>query len=211
VASVGLTSNLFDSLGGGGANTASLTYVQGKVDLAGSPNEVVDAVTTNTAGGFHKILVTAARQQAVTKRVSLYGSVSSQTASKNLDSSERFYLGGPGGVRAYPASEAGGAEGLLWNIEARTSWPHRIDVTAFFDAGRIKVNKDNDIIGAASVNTVSLKGAGLSVSWTANFGLNIKATAAQRIGSNPNPTSTGTDQDGSLLKHRFWLQAALPF
>ena len=30
-------------------------------------------------------------------------------ASKNLDSSERFYLGGAQGVRAYPASEAGGS------------------------------------------------------------------------------------------------------
>lgn len=211
VASIGLSANLFDSLGGGGANSASVTYLQGKVDLSGSPNEALDALTTETAGSFHKVLVTLARQQAVTNRVSLYGSVSSQTASKNLDSSEKFYLGGASGVRAYPANEAGGAEGLLWNIEARTSLPRQFNVTVFFDAGQIKINKDNDIIGAAAVNTVSLKGAGVSLAWTASFGLNVKATVAQRIGSNPNPSSTGTDQDGSLHKQRFWLQAVMPF
>jgi hemolysin activation/secretion protein len=210
-ASVGLSGNLFDNLGGGGASNASVTYLQGKVNLDGSPNEALDALTTDTAGNFRKILVSAARQQAVTHRVSLYGSVSSQFANKNLDSSEKFYLGGASGVRAYPANEAGGAEGLLWSIEARASLPQRFTLVGFFDAGRIKINKDNDIIGAATVNTVSLKGVGVSVGWTASFGLSIKATAAHRMGSNPNPTITGTDQDGSLLKNRFWVQAALPF
>jgi len=211
VASVAFNANLFDSLGGGGANSASITYAQGKVDLAGSPNEALDALTTNTNGGFHKILVSAARQQAVTTRLSLFASVATQFASKNLDSSEKLYLGGANGVRAYPANEAGGSEGLLWNIEARTSLPYRMNATAFFDAGHVKVNKDNDIIGAATVNSISLKGVGVSVGWTANFGLNIKGTWARRIGDNPNPTITGTDQDGSLLKNRFWIQASLPF
>jgi hypothetical protein len=52
---------------------------------------------------------------------------------------------------------------------------------------------------------------GICVAWVASFGRNLKATLARRIGSNPEPTSTGDDQDGSLIKNRFWLQASMPF
>lgn len=209
--SANFSGNLFDSLGGGGANSASLTYVQGRVDLNGSPNATVDALTTNTAGSFHKMLLTAARQQAITERVSIYASGSMQTASKNLDSSEKFYLGGSTGVRAYPSNEGGGSEGWMANLEGRVRLPAKFNFTGFFDWGSVKVNKDNDIIGAATPNTIALKGAGVSVDWRANFGLTLKATVAHRLGDNPNPTLTGKDQDGSLVKTRVWLQASLPF
>jgi hypothetical protein len=43
------------------------------------------------------------------------------------------------------------------------------------------------------------------------MGFTVKATVARRIGNNPDPLSTGTDQDGSLDKNRFWLQASVPF
>ena len=72
-------------------------------------------------------------------------------------------------------------------------------------------NKFNDIAGAAARNDIDLKGAGVSAGWTASFGLTLEATVSRRIGSNPNPTSTGDDQDGSLEKTRFWLQASMPF
>jgi hypothetical protein len=42
-------------------------------------------------------------------------------------------------------------------------------------------------------------------------GASIKATVARRIGNNPNPTTTGNDQDGSMVKNRIWLNAAVPF
>jgi hypothetical protein len=42
-------------------------------------------------------------------------------------------------------------------------------------------------------------------------GPGLKATWAHRLGDNPNPTATGNDQDGSLLKNRFWLVATLAF
>jgi hypothetical protein len=34
---------------------------------------------------------------------------------------------------------------------------------------------------------------------------------AHRIGSNPNPTSAGDDQDGSHITNRVWVQASMPF
>jgi hemolysin activation/secretion protein len=209
-ASVGLYGNVFDTVGGGGANNASVTLVQGNVNLAGSPNEAADAATTQTSGSFQKLRFSAARQQAVTERTSLYASLSGQAASKNLDSSEKFYLGGAEGVRAYPENEGGGAEALLLSLEARWRLPASLSVTGFFDLGSVHVNKNNDIAGAATPNTDELKGVGVSMSWLPKFGLNLKATLAHRIGSNPDPTSTGNDQDGSHIENRLWVQASMP-
>ena len=58
-------------------------------------------------------------------------------------------------------------------------------------------------------NRVALRGAGLTVSWQAQAGLDFKATLARRIGANPNPSATGRDQDGSLQLNRIWISANL--
>ena len=207
---LGLNGNLFDNLAGGGANSASLSLVQGKLDLDGSPNQAADAATTRTAGRFTKLRYAATRQQVVTDSVSLFGSVTGQAASKNLDSSEKFYLGGSSGVRAYPASEGGGAEGHLLTFELRWRLPAGIVLTAFHDNGRVTVNRNNDYIGAASPNAISLRGSGLAAAWQSGSGPSLKLTWAHRQGSNPSPTASGNDQDGSHVIDRLWLTASLP-
>jgi hemolysin activation/secretion protein len=210
-ATLGVSGNLFDDHGGGGANSASASLVQGRVDLAGSPNEAADAASTRTAGSFGKLRYGVSRQQVLSPAVSLFVSLNGQLASKNLDSSEKFYLGGSGGVRAYPGSEGGGSEGQIVAVELRTRLAEAVNVTAFFDHGSVRVNRNNDITGAALQNRLALKGMGVSVGWTAPLGIGLKATLARRLGSNPNPTASGNDQDGSLKKTRLWLQASLPF
>lgn len=210
-ASVTLSGNLFDSLGGGGANSASATWVHGRVNLDGSPNRNADATTARTHGIYDKVRYTASRQQVMTPDVSLYLMYSGQAAGKNLDSSEKFYLGGANGVRAYPANEGGGSKGQMLNLELRWKLPHGLTATAFQDWGRISQNVDNNYAGAPNPNTYSLRGHGLAIGWQADFGLNLKATWAHRQGSNPNPTTTGKDQDGSLDKNRWWLTASLLF
>ena len=104
-----------------------------------------------------------------------------------------------------------GTEGLLFDLELRERLPAGFSVTQFLDWGAIRVNKDNDFNGAAQPNSEQLKGGGISVGWVASFGLSLKATVSHRIGSNPDPTTTGTDQDGSLITNRVWVQATMPF
>jgi hemolysin activation/secretion protein len=208
---LGLSGNLFDKLGGGGANSASLTYSSSQLDLGGSPNQAADAASTQTNGAFSKLRYSASRQQVITDDVSFFAALSGQWASKNLDSSEKFYLGGSNGVRAYPSSEAGGAQGQLINLELRYRLPQGLNLAAFYDAGQIMVNADNRFAGAPALNDVILKGTGLSLTWQSSSGLNLKGTWARRIGDNPNPTLAGNDQDGSLVSNRLWLNASVPF
>ncbi len=114
-------------------------------------------------------------------------------------------------MRAYPSSEAGGAKGDLINLELRWHLPVGFAATGFYDYGRVTVNSDNSFTGASPLNNYSLKGAGLNLTWQQGKGPQLKATWARRIGDNPNPTSTGNDQDGSLIKNRYWLSAAMQF
>lgn len=211
--SASLNGYFTDEWGAGGVNVASLTLMQGKVDLAGSPNEVADAGSTQTAGGFTLVRYVASREQFFSDNVSLFGSLTGQLAGKNLDSAEKFSLGGAGGVRAYPSGEGSGSEGQVINLELRARLRDAFTMAGFYDYGQVTVNSNNDFTtGPALINRYSLKGAGVSVGWTSAFGLNLKAIFARRIGANPNPTVVGgNDQDGSLTKNRWWVRASLAF
>ena len=202
---LGLNGNNFDKLGGGGANAAGLTLTYGEV----KPDSANLAAPAALAGFFTKLNYQLRRQQTITNSMSATVALSGQAANCNLDSAEKFSLGGANGVRAYPSNEGGGADGHMVNLELRSVLPNNLNLTGFYDYGRVSVNHDNDTF--LDPNTIILKGAGLSLAWQARVGFNLKATWAQRIGNNPNPTSTGTDQDGTLKENRFWLNAALAF
>ena len=206
-----LNGNLFDNLGGGGANAAGLALVEGNVNLDGSPNVAADAATTRTNGSYAKLRYNLSRQQVLTEEWSLYGAFSGQTANKTLDSSEKFYLGGPDAVRAYPVNEGGGTEGRLATAELRWRFLEGFTATGFYDFGRVVQNHDNRFGGGASPNGYSLQGAGLALAWASDFGLNLKGAWAHRIGDNPNPSANGNDQDGSLLTDRFWIAGSFTF
>jgi hemolysin activation/secretion protein len=213
--SLSLSANSFDALGGGGANALSVVLTEGKLNLSGSPTEASDASTTRTAGAYSKVRYALSRQQQVSTGLSLYGSLSGQWAGKNLDSSEKFYLGGSSGVRAYPSSEGGGSQGQMLNVELRWQLPEGVNLTGFYDHGRVTQNVRNDFAGAPALNRFALKGAGLSLGWRHGSGVSLQATYARRLGNNPNAITTdlnrGADQDGTLHRNRFWLTASVAF
>ena len=210
-----LSGNSFDSLGQGGANAFSWTMTAGKLNLEGSPTQATDASTTQTAGDYRKIRYAISRQQQLASGLSLYAAFSGQWAHKNLDSSEKFYLGGSSGVRAYPSSEGGGTWGQMLNLELRWQVADGWSLTGFYDHGRIRVNKFNDFEGASALNAFALKGAGLALSWRNSSGTTVQTTYARRVGTNPNAITTevnrGADQDGTLKTNRIWITASQAF
>lgn len=209
----GLAGNLFDSWGGGGANSANLSLVRGRVNLDGSPNQADDRNGANTQGYFTKLRYSLSRQQTLTPAVTLSAALTGQVASKNLDGSEKLYLGGATGVRAYPSSEAGGSDGQMLNLELRSRLADGWEASVFYDWGRIKQYHNTRFSGVPRNNTLALSGRGASLSWRSPQGLILKATWAHRNGANPNPTAppNSKDQDGSLKLNRFWLSASYAF
>ena len=206
-----LSGNLFDNWGGGGASNASLSLTAGQLNLAGSPSQAVDTTGVRAEGAFTKLRYSISRQQMLGQDFSLYAAFSGQWSDRNLDSSEKFYLGGANGVRAYPANEAGGTLGQLLNLELRWRMPQGLNLSGFYDIGQISVNRSNDFASAAAPNDYQLQGGGVALSWQSSTGLLLKATWARRIGKHPAPGATGNDQDDSLVMDRWWLTATLNF
>jgi hemolysin activation/secretion protein len=206
-----LSGNRQDGFAGGGVWFGNLGLVAGNLDLSGSPNQAADATTTRSAGRFQKLRYSLSRQQVVSENLLLSASFSGQLASKNLDSSEKFYLGGGSGLRAYPSSEGGGSEGGMLNLELQWRLAQGFTLSGLYDYGSVLVNKNNSFAGAAALNRFSMRGAGLSLAWANSQGASARLAWARRLGSNPNPTAAGNDQDGTLIRNRIWLEAAHAF
>ncbi|MEY4733436.1 MAG: hypothetical protein RLZZ464_1502 [Pseudomonadota bacterium] len=211
VLSTGLNASMIDKIQPGGLTSGNLMLSLGTINLNGSPNQADDLATVKAQGSFQKLKFTASHTQDITTELIGFASVAAQVASKNLDSSEKFYLGGPLGVRAYPNNEGGGSHGQLMTLELRKKLTRDLVLTAFYDRGHVTVNKNNDFVGAANPNRLSYAGAGLQLAWYGPQNSNVKAIWSRRLGDNPFPTSTGTDQDGTQKLNRIWFSASIPF
>jgi hemolysin activation/secretion protein len=207
----GVRANLYDDLGAGASSAGSLIVGSGFLDLRDSPTESTDATTTATNGTFTRLRYSLSRDQGLGRGFSVFAAVNGQTADKNLDSSEKFYLGGSNGVRAYPASEGSGYQGFVLNLEARWKPTVEWQLAALYDYGYVTVNHDNSYSGASTLNEYALKGYGLSATWRGQHKQTLALTWARRIGDNANATTAGNDQDGTYYRERFWLTASLAF
>lgn len=180
-----------DGLGGGGFTTYGATLSGGDLTFRNDAAAALDAAATgrNTAGGYTKIAYSVARLQSLGDTFSLYLSVLGQFASKNLDSSEKLSLGGPSGVRAYPAGEAAGDEAHQASLEFRANTGRYLEtdtqLIAFADGGRAKLNENLLASDNPNHRTISGYGIGIAISKAGLFAL--RSTLAWRSGPQPRP------------------------
>ena len=196
---------------GGKVFTYDTMLTLGYVNLNGSMNQIMDASGANTEGMYAKFRFIGTLLQPLTSDLSFYGSFRFQQADKNLDGSERMGLGGVDGVRAYPTGEGGGSDAQLLSLELRRNLDELTQVSGFYDAGQTNQQHNANYPGSPTPNSYFLQGVGAAITRSFNNGTQLKATWARRLGDNPNPTQTGTDQDGTLDRNRFWLQVMIPF
>ena len=214
---VSVTGDLLDGLGNGGMTLWGGNITFGDVDLSrNATNQTTDGGGPRTAGSYHKIGANIARLQRLSDNATLWASLSGQYAGKNLDSSEKFALGGPSGVRAYPVMEGTGDDGWLATLEGRYNLLPDLQLTAFYDHGSIRRDHNSDYTGAQTPASGTLKGLGVGVSWSKPGQFSLRGTLANRLGSNPFRTTTtgpsfGKDSDGSDDKTRMWLTGTFFF
>lgn len=161
---------------GGGVTYGQLSFTQGVLHLD-SATQDIDRSTARTGGGFGKFNLDVARIQRVTGAWSLYARVSAQWSQGNLDSSEKYGLGGFLGVRAYPMGEGTGDRGWLGQTELRYAMG---EFTPFLlaDAGQMAVNARP--WDTASHNRRSLAGAGAGLRW-GHAGWTVEAVLSARV------------------------------
>ena len=192
--------------------SGSIQFTKGTIDLSGSTDthRTNDSKSVQTAGNYDKLKLNISQKLDFDTKNSGLISLQSQFASKNLDSSEKMYLGGMQGVRAYPTNEAGGTLGNLLTMEWQRQFmlqDNRWTASGFVDYGDVTVNRNNAYQGASPLNQYSLSGYGvwLGSSVPSNQGIStFRLIWSQRLGNNPGANSlTGTDQDGTLIRNRF--------
>jgi hemolysin activation/secretion protein len=192
--------DLLDQWGGGAVSYGALTWTLGELSLESASLRSQDRATAKTEGGFQKLNLDIARLQRLTGRLTLFGRLSAQLADENLDSSEKFNLGGANGVRAYPQGEGMGDRGVFGQLELRYSLEH-FTPYALYDAGAVRINSDP---WAAGNNHRSVAGAGLGV--RVNYQqLSIDASAAWPVhGGN-------AESDSRQHTPRIWVKAEYAF
>lgn len=197
-----------DSIGGGGANTGSLTLSSGTLDLQTPALRALDALTAHSNGSYTKMAFSASRVQHVTDTLSLAGALNGQLASKNLDVSEKMELGGMSGVRAYPEGEAYADQGYLLSLEARLALAPfspgqrgQVQALAFVDSGTVLRDR-NPWTGTQNRRTLS--GAGVGLVWSDAGNFMVRAYYARKLGSEL--ANSAPDKAG-----RFWIQAVKYF
>jgi len=104
-----------------------------------------------------------------------------QGSNKNLDSSERYALGGVYGVRSYPTGEGVVDEALALNVEAKYQVAHWLVASAFYNLGEGKRSQDPYTSGD---NDVDLAGYGIGLKLSRGS-LFTELIAAQRITDEP--------------------------
>lgn len=181
----------------------------GDVDLSGNAaNERQDSLDAETAGTFAKFEWSLSRLQLIRGGFEFQARVSGQQGFDNLDSSETFSLGGPSGVRAYPALEANVDSAVLGAVEVSKTFNDTVQLGVFYDVGNGQLFSTQ----RRGSDSTLLHGAGVSLSAAGSGPLSGELLVARRFGDNPNADpNTGLDQDGTLREWRLWTSLSFKF
>ena len=206
VARISLSGDLSAGHGAGSYTSFGVTGSAGRLSFRNDEAALIDQAGHSTAGDYAKLNYGVARLQQLSNAFSVYLSLNGQFASKNLDSSERFSLGGPFGVRAFPLGEAGGDQAHLGTVELRATLGRALgaeaQVSAFADAGWAKLNEKP--LAGDDPNRRTISGYGVGFSLVRPGGYWVRSSVAWR-GSGGEPV---TDVD---RQPRVWVQAGVQF
>ncbi|WP_158253781.1 ShlB/FhaC/HecB family hemolysin secretion/activation protein [Chromobacterium alticapitis] len=168
-----------DGFLGGGYGSWRVSILAGELHIDSDIARLVDGMGPRTEGAYQKYNFSLSRTQRLPLNNELAISLTSQMANKNLDSSEKFVLGGAYGVRAYPQGEGTGDEGWLGNIELRHAILPGLQAAIFADQGHVQFSHS---AYAAGANGQTLRGYGLSLG-ASTGGFSAKASVAWRDGA----------------------------
>ena len=177
-----------DSLGAGAITAVQGVMTHGRFILNTPQQVAADAATARTYGNYHKLVVAANRLQGLTDNLRLVINYTQQFAADNLDSSEKFSVGGITGVRAYPAGEAAGDDAYLVQAELRYNFGAffggQLAPSVFLDHAHSQINHQPwDTFTGKNVR--SLSGFGLGIEWLLPPSFFARAWFAHKLGTEP--------------------------
>jgi hemolysin activation/secretion protein len=191
----------------GGVTSFQGQLTSGRLILDTPDLATSDAAGPRTQGGYAKVLATVYRMQGLSESWRVALNYTGQWARDNLDSSEKFSVGGLAGVRAYPSGEASADDVQLVQMELRHQGfalgQGQFVPFGFYDAARARINH-RIFPGFAGSNVRQLAGYGLGAEWTTPGGGFVRAWYARKAGSE----AATAEPDRTS---RFWTQAGIVF
>lgn len=184
---LGIAGDFRDNLLSGGVNAYELAFSRADIRAIVAGRQTLPPQFSKLTLGYSRL------QNVISNRLLAYVRYKIQVSDVNLDTTERFSLGGPQGVRAFAPGEASGDEGVLFTGELRylppEAWFGRVSrelvFSAFYDFGYVKFQRN--VTGVPTTtstlgNTTTLSsfgfgatfdrpnafGARLSLSWPIN-------------------------------------------
>lgn len=168
-------------------------------------------------GSFARVNYFVSHLQQIHSPFSFFISVKGQMPDHNMDSSQKFLLGGSDAVRAYDIGNGVADSGTIVSAELRSRWglpelagsQPELNLATFYDQGwgRQYKNNRNRQTGLPLLqtdNTFSLAGAGLWLSLAVPGSYSVTLSWAHRTGA-PDPVSGWHGRD------RLWLSAIKAF
>ena len=195
-------------------NGWSASWRTGKLDLTNPADLAADEVGARAQGRFSKLSASAYRNQAFSNgwswQVSLRGQAN---LGRNLESSERFSLGGADGVRAYPSGEGVGETGWLAAVDVRYALAavQGLSLTGFADTGGIKrFSKNAALLAGTTPNSYQLSGAGLGLRYE-TVATTMSLMVAKPVGQNRGLDAVGNNNEGRTDGTQAWVSVAWRF
>ncbi len=191
LATLGLSGDRTDGGAWGGVSGWSLGATRGRVGFDDAAAELADAGSAATQGRFTRWNLFALHYQPLRPGTLLVLSLSAQRANGNLDSSQRFSLGGPTRVRAYQGGSQSGDSGQRVSLELRqavaalpgaSTAAGQWQAVVFIDSGHVRISQRP---WSAGPNGATLQGAGLGLNWAGPDAWNLRTSVAHPIGSTP--------------------------
>jgi hemolysin activation/secretion protein len=182
-ATFGVVGDFRDTALGGGISNYAANLIGGRLKITTPDEAVIDAQNYQSVGNYAKLGFSGSRLQVLPNKDYLFFGAQGQWASKNLDSSEKFSMGGPNGVRAYPSPESPSDSALVLTWEYRK--PLAFDdlagdlvLSAFGDYGVAKLHETP--LPTDTDNIRRLVSHGLGVTYGNTRGLLVKGWVAVR-------------------------------
>jgi hemolysin activation/secretion protein len=212
-ATLGLQSNQFI---GDAIWSWSLSGVGGDLSID-NIEQLLSDVSPKTNGRYAKISFYSLLSKPLPlSKTNLMVTVNGQIATKNLNSAEQIYLGGPYGVRAYPVSQGGGSEGMTVSAEINHTFDNNLELGVFFDAALIEQFKDTyqgwqGLTQAG--NSYAVYAAGIDAKYRYKKKAEISGTLAIPLNDNPLYNSSGKELnvDNRNRDVQLWLKGSYFF
>lgn len=215
VAGIGLSGFTNDAAFGGGTMQYEASVSAGKTEQRNAAALAADLATRQVEGSYSKFNYGLRRLQSLGGDWNFSAALRGQSASKNLDSTERFVLGGPFAVRAYPVGEAAADEGWLLSLALGWRASEELAASFFVDTGGVTLNDklwaNWNAANPRLPNSYQLSGAGIGLDWRfATQGV-ASFVIARPLGSNPGRDANDRNVDGGTNGTRGWISVNLQF